>query len=270
MVGTKKTFFVLALVLFSVAIAPASAQEANENPKQPSVDNPHMHLWGTDDLSSCWTHFDSNDSTGSTEGGYGEKEFAEGQRLEVEYSCDMQESFQQDMYLNSNGTIEIRFVVNVFAGDCNDDCENLNITLYKGVTELARQEFPAVDNNGNDVLISWDIPVDGNMTRWNKSGEEPRIQFEYSMPGWNGFECILPFNDCTGHFGMYYENNEDGNQALVNFPVVNKSEAGIEDETGGGGDSDSKLPGFGLLTAMSSLAMASIAIGRKSQARENN
>ena len=264
----NKTLFVSFLVLFSVSAAPASAQEAVENPKQPSVDNPHMHFWGTDDLSSCWTHFDSNDSSGSTEGGYGEMQFSQGQRIEVEYTCDMQESFQQDMYLDSNGTIEIRVVVNTWTGNCgeNDDCENLNITLFKGVVQVARQEFPAVDNNGNDESIIWEIPVDANMTRWNKSGEEPRVKFEYSMPGYSEPECAIPFiTDCSGHFGMYYENNEDGNDARVIFPVINKTEAGIEDGPGSGSDDSGSglLPGFGLLLALSSLAMASIAIGRK-------
>ncbi len=264
----NKTLFVSFLVLFSVSAAPASAQEAVENPKQPSVDNPHMHFWGTDDLSSCWTHFDSNDSSGSTEGGYGEMQFSQGQRIEVEYTCAMQESFQQDMYLDSNGTIEIRVVVNTWTGNCgqNDDCENLNITLFKGVVQVARQEFPAVDNNGNDESIIWEIPVDANMTRWNKSGEEPRVKFEYSMPGYSEPECAIPIiTDCTGHFGMYYENNEDGNDARVIFPVINKTEAGIEDGPGSGSDDSGSglLPGFGLLLALSSLAMASIAIGRK-------
>ena len=263
----NKTLFLSFLVLFSVSAAPASAQEAIEDPKQPSVDNPHMHFWGTDDLSSCWTHFDSNDSSGSTEGGYGEMQFSQGQRIEVEYTCAMQESFQQDMYLDSNGTIELRVVVNTWTGNCgeNDDCENLNITLFKGVVQVARQEFPAVDNNGNDESIIWEIPVDANMTRWNKSGEEPRVQFEYSMPGYSGVECVLPITDCSGHFGMFYENNEDGNDARVIFPVVNKTEAGIEDGPGSGSDDSGSglLPGFGLLLALSSLAMASIAIGRK-------
>ena len=44
----------VALLLVSYIGAPASAQEVQEDPKQPSVDNPHMHIYGTDDLSSCF------------------------------------------------------------------------------------------------------------------------------------------------------------------------------------------------------------------------
>ncbi|MEK9910171.1 MAG: hypothetical protein VW498_07385, partial [Candidatus Thalassarchaeaceae archaeon] len=46
---------VLVLLLSSTA-APASAQV--NDPKQPSVDNPHMHFWGTSQMDQCWTHFD--------------------------------------------------------------------------------------------------------------------------------------------------------------------------------------------------------------------
>jgi hypothetical protein len=62
-------------------------------------------------------------------------------------------------------------------------CENLNLTLYKGGIELAKQEFPAVDTNGNDDSINWDIDVDRNMTRFNRSGEEPQLRVEFSKPG---------------------------------------------------------------------------------------
>ena len=89
-------FSVAILLLSSTSIVPASAQAA-EDPKQPSVDIPHMHLWGRDDLSSCWTHFDSNDSSGSAESGYGEQTFGDGQQVSVDYTCSMQDTFLQAM-----------------------------------------------------------------------------------------------------------------------------------------------------------------------------
>jgi len=248
------------LMASSVVITPAYAQ-ASDDPKQPSVDNPHMHLWGTDDLSSCWTHFDSNDSSGSAESGYGEQTFGDGQQVSVDYTCSMQDTFLQDMYLNSNGTIEVDLVVNIWSGDCSQgsECKNLTLTLYQGNVQIAQNEFQAVDNNGNDEMISWNIPVDQNTTRWNKSNEEPRLQVEFSWPGYNGFpgECIV--FSCEGHFRMYYENNEDGNDATVNFPVVNMTEAG-PNGGGPGDDEDDEgfLPGFGLLAGLGALALASM------------
>jgi len=97
---------VLILALSSTA-APASAQ-AND-PKQPSVDNPHMHFWGTAQLDQCWTHFDRNGSEGSAPEGYGEETFAENAQVEVDYTCRIEsgQTFKEDMYLSENGTIKI-------------------------------------------------------------------------------------------------------------------------------------------------------------------
>ena len=61
MAGRRLQALCLVLVLLlSATAAPASAQA--DDPKQPSVDNPHMHIWGTSQLDQCWTHFDRNES----------------------------------------------------------------------------------------------------------------------------------------------------------------------------------------------------------------
>ena len=65
----KASGLVLLMVLSTVA-APASAQEVVQDPKQPSPDNPHMHIYGNDDLRNCFSHFDGNDTTGSSSEGY--------------------------------------------------------------------------------------------------------------------------------------------------------------------------------------------------------
>ena len=41
---TAQAFGLALLLALSTVAAPASAQEAAQDPKQPSVDNPHMHF----------------------------------------------------------------------------------------------------------------------------------------------------------------------------------------------------------------------------------
>ena len=262
---------ILCMTIFlvsSATAAPASAQTADD-PKQPSVENPHMHFWGTDDFSSCWTHFDSNDSGGSAEQGYGDRTFNQGQRVEVSFTCRLQENFKDTMYLNPNGTIIIEIGVKIYSADCNDqeDCTNLTLTLQKGNLEVARQEFPSVDNSFNEEQIRWEIPVDQNMTSWNRSGEEPAIMIEYSKPGYNDITCILL--DCTGEFWFYYYNNQDGMNAQVNFPVVNMSEAtepaDPDGDNGDDGGIAGAVPGFGLTAGLGALALAAISSRSKNE-----
>ena len=258
---------VLILACGTIA-APASAQA--DDPKQPSVENPHMHFWGTSQLDSCWTHFDANDSAGSAPEGYGTKTFPENAQVEVDYTCRIQsgETFKQDMYLNENGTINIEMSFKIFSQDCDEqnECKDLTITLYRGTIEVA-MFTKAVEtvNNYEDFTISWNIPVNETMYRWNKSGEEPAIRVEYSAPNPSSLICLIPGTDCTGEFMMYYSNNEENYSVEANFPVINSSDAGPGDGGGDGGIGgavDDALPGFGLAAGLAALAMAAIGASR--------
>jgi len=257
-------------LLSSVMAAPASAQAADD-PRQPSVDNPHMHYWGTSDLASCWSHFDSNDSTGSSETGYGAKTFNSGQQVDVSFNCRSQDNFKENMYLNPNGTILIEVAVKIYSADCDPEqdsnCKDLTLSLYRGNIVVATQVFPAVGNNYEEEQVRWEIPVDNNMTVWNKSQEEPALQVEYSKPGVNDITCIVL--DCTGEFWFYYSNNEDGMDVEVNFPIINMTEVVDPNDDGDGGDDDGALPGglpgFGLMAGLGALAIAAVAANGRSE-----
>ena len=266
----KASGLVLLMILSTVA-APASAQDAVQDPKQPSVDNPHMHVWGDSGLNNCWTHFDRNDSAGSASEGYGEETFSQGQQVEVEFSCKMQENLKQDLYLDANGTITFEFVVAIYSADACDDeqneCTPLTFTLTKGSTEIAKQEFPNVNKDGGDEIIQWNLNTNETMARWNKSIEEPEIHVEFSWPGYNGIECII--FDCTGEFRFYYSNNENNDTVEVNFPVINQtipSQGGGDGDEGGiGGAVSDALPGFGLVAGIGALALAAVGASRFSR-----
>jgi hypothetical protein len=262
----KASGLVLLMVLSTVA-APASAQEVVQDPKQPSPDNPHMHIYGNDDLSNCFAHFDGNDTTGSSNQGYGEEVWtSQNSQIEMDYTCKMEESFKQDMYLDDNGTIEILLIFQIYADEngCGGSavCENLNLTLFKGTFELARQEFPNVPLNGNDYTVNWQIPIDKNMTRFNRT-EEPQIRVEFSYPGYNSIIPVIGYNG--GEFRMYY--HDPGNDtAEVEFPVVNQTlpGGGGEGEGIGGAISDA-VPGFGLIAGIGALALAAVGASRFSR-----
>ncbi len=261
----KASGLVLLMVLSTVA-APASAQEVAQDPKQPSVENPHMHFWGDSGLNNCWTHFDRNDSSGSASEGYGESEVSSG-RHDIDISCKIQDNFKQDMYLNPNGTIEFDFAVDVYApGQCNtaNPCENLNVTIWKGSMEVARQEYAGIDT-GNVETRNLQIDVTENMTRWNKSVDEPIVQFTWVGYADSGLQCVVFL--CDSYFRLYYSENPDNYSVEMNFPVVNQTlpGAGGEDEGGIGGAISDAVPGFGLIAGISALALAAVGASRFSR-----
>jgi hypothetical protein len=254
-------------LLSSVLAAPASAQAA-EDPKQPSVDNPHMHFWGTDDLSTCWTHFDGNGTEGSSADGFGESTVTNGKH-EVDFTCRIQENFKHNLYLDSNGTMFLEFTVDVYApGECSQStpCEELNVTLLKGNQEIAKEQFNGVDSGDPDTR-TWQIPVDSNTTRWNKSVEEPAINFRWVGNADSGPQCIIFL--CDSYFKFYYSNNEDGEPSEMNFPVINMTDAvepdGEGDGDGDGGSLPGGLPGFGLMAGLGALAIAAVAANQRTE-----
>jgi hypothetical protein len=252
------------LLALSTLVAPTTAQVADD-PKQPSIDNSMMYVWGTQDLGNCWTHFDSND-TATHEEGFGMKEFSQGSQVNVDYQCRLQDSLKEDMHLDPNGTIAFQLGFSTWSGDCEDDgndsnCMDLTITLSKGSLDVATKQFPAVSTSGDDEQILWDIPVDNNTVKWSFNGEDPIFRIQYSKPGYNGLECFV--QDCAGEFKMYYSNNQEGMKVDVKFPIINVSDVVDPNEEVASGSGDSGLPGFGLIAGLGALAMAAVLVSNK-------
>ncbi|PDH22655.1 MAG: hypothetical protein CND89_03915, partial [Marine Group II euryarchaeote MED-G38] len=97
------------LLALSTLVAPSTAQIAND-PKQPSEGNNVMVILGSQDLQNCFMHFDINDTTGSADQGYGQKDFSEGSQVNVMFNCQLEKSFIEHMYL-TNGSIKFDFTV---------------------------------------------------------------------------------------------------------------------------------------------------------------
>jgi len=254
------------LLALSTLVAPTTAQ-VTDDPKQPSIDNATMYVWGTQDLGNCWTHFDSND-TATHEEGFGMKEFSQGSQVNVDYQCRLQDSLKEDMHLDPNGTIAFQLGFSTWSGDCEDDgndsaCMDLKITLSKGSLDVATKQFPAVSTSGDDEQILWDIPVDNNTVKWSFNGEDPIFRIQYSKPGYNGLECAIPGQDCSGEFKMYYSNNQEGMKVDVKFPIINVSDVIDPNEEVASGSGDSGLPGFGLIAGLGALAMAAVLVSNK-------
>ena len=273
MAGRRLQALCLVLVMLSSTVAaPASAQTTD--PKQPSVENPHMHFWGTSQMDQCWTHFDRNGTDGSSQDGYGEKEFTgNGEQVDIDFTCRIQsgETFKENMYLNPNSSIVLELEFQIQHTDCTDtqECQDLTLTLFKGTIPVAKEEFPQIGGSDADENLRWEIPVAENMTSWNKSGEEPTLQIEFSKPGYSDpFTGCFAFL-CGGWFRFYYSDNPDNYTVEATFPVVNLTETAPGDGDGGdgllGGAVGDSLPGFGLAAGLGALAMAAIASSRREE-----
>jgi len=263
---TRGVVAVLLVMLLSSssAVAPASAQTVD--PEQPSTSNSMLYFWGNEDISDCWQNFDTGGSAGAADEGYGDEvDGGDSQRLEVDITCQMKYNFDEDVFLNPTGKISIEFGIRLDHAEAeSDEDEDLRITLMKGNLEVASKSFPDLTID-EDIQITWDLDVEENTTRWNRSGDEPRIRFTISKVGWDssGTPCegVLQVLKCGGSFRLYYANNQDGMRSQIQFPIVDAPEIVEEEEPEGDGmiPGVGSRPGFGLLSGLGALALASAA-----------
>ena len=213
---------VILLMTFSCFSLFVSAQsESVEN--HPTSEDPYMYFWGSDNLDNCWNNFE-NSSENSASEGYGEILFPEGQDVNVDFSCQLQTGFSEDVVLEINETISIRMKFNIESGNCGD-CE-LILTLFRGEVEIDQFiESANSINNGNDYTTDWDITVIDLIRTWSKD-TQTSISISYSVPAEAGPLCQSPIpggpisGDCSGNFRMYYsdESGEPGD-VYAEFPV---------------------------------------------------
>ncbi len=121
------------------------------------------------------------------------------------------------------------------------------------------ESFPQIGGSDADENLRWEIPVAENMTSWNKSGEEPALQIEFSKPGYSAVTCLIFL--CGGWFRFYYSDYSNDTVVQALFPIVNLTEEGPGDGDGG----DGLLGGAVLAAGLGALAMAAIASSRREE-----
>jgi len=253
---------VILTLLCSSCIVPVTWAQSLD-PEQPSPINNFLHFWGNEELSDCWESFDRENSEGSADQGYGEEvDGGDAQRLEVDITCRMKYDFDENVYLKAGMKITLEFGLRIDHADAeSEEDEDLTISLMRGSEVVDSRSFPDIATD-QDIQLKWELDVIENSTWWNASDGEPSLRFQISKMGWDasGTPCSGPLQvlKCGGFFRVYYSNNQEGLRTQIEFPIGETPEIIIEEE-----QEDKGVPGFGLLTGLSALAMAVIATRRE-------
>ena len=263
------------LMLGSSVASPASATGmtgamGGSADGQPDHTNNTAYIFGTTSGNPCWNNFnDTSDNSANT--GYGEDEQNSG-KLEVEWTCRMDPVLGDSMALEEGQDIRVTLFVDLQGswengqGNCQGDCENLNVSLMRGSVVSQTVEVAGLVEGQSTVTVNF--PVDENITIWNKTSDSPGIRVRMVMYADSGFGCGF-FFDCSAHFRLYYthpaegrEDPDEGGNSTMVFPILNQTAA--DDILGGGNggkkDAEEKgfLPGFGLLIGTGALAAAAV------------
>lgn len=263
----------LALMLAILMVTPTTAaplaegeikaMQVTADPRQPDHVNNTFHFYGRPNMEPCWGHFNGTDED-SAPNGYGEDD--SGGTLDLELTCRMDPALQKDIMLDQDEMIRIHLKIQADGnwqngnGNCNGDCENLNITLMRGGREVMTRQYDNIEP-GVETEVIWEIPVTEALVPWNKTEDSPAIRITMVIKAVEG-SFLFPGTDA--YFKLFYanENHAESDNSTVTFPILNDSAAA---EAGGGDDNlleGGDTPGFGTMIGVGGLALAALLSGR--------
>jgi hypothetical protein len=255
--GKALVALLLAAMLFTpVQGGDVTAQQATEeDPKQPSANSSTLYLYH-DGFADAWTHFADND-TDSTEEGELREEKDNGV-IDINLRFRMKPDLDRQLLMTENGEVRGNIKIDV-AGDwtngdnngpCNNDCENLNITVFKGSTELWTNQFTGIQQGEQSVPFTFTLTEE--QLQWDGRDDSPIIQVTMKVKG-NRQNGILPgtVQGEPAHFAIKL-----GMESRVELPIDEDSwnEDFVLDTDNTMDEEDT--PGFTLVTASAALGMA--------------
>ena len=163
----------------------------DEAPEQPCVNKTSTHLW-SDGSNRHWIHFNTTESENAADNLYSNDR--DNGVVTVDERFTMTPKLNKKLNMTVGG--EIRIVLNIYLegdwtnndqqsggdqGPCNQDCEELNISLWSGASEIVKQHVPQVSQGWNTVTVSHIITEEQSL--WDSSAANPSLQIEMKLKG---------------------------------------------------------------------------------------
>jgi len=233
-----------------------------EDPEQPCANQTVLYLW-SNGQSTFWSHFNANETDNAGNNMYAQEKASGVINIDQRFSMNPQMNKRLNMTLDG----EVRIVLNIYLegdwtnnnneGPCTNDCEELNVTLWAGATEILRQHVPQVSSGWNPITITHRITE--GQTLWDSSTANPSIQIQMKVKGdeqtgWLGTTQGTPAN-------FTLELSAEGD-SRVEFPIDPASwdesfQAG-EDGMPAAADDGGILPGFLFTSALATMTLAAV------------
>ena len=251
----------IALVLVAMLLVPVQAgdvtvqQQQQEDPRQPNENNTTMYLYH-DGFSDAWSHFNTNDTDSAAEGE--KREEKDNGIIDINFRFRMKPDLQKRLLMEENGEFRGNFKIDVGGdwtngdndGPCNNDCENLNITIFRGGAEVWTNQFTGIQQGEQNVPFAFAVTEDH--IEWDGRDDNPIIEVTMKVKGdrQNGF---VP-GTVTGepaHFAIKL-----GEESRFEMPI--SADSWTEEFQAGDDDmmDEEDTPGFTLVVAGAALGMA--------------
>ena len=273
---SMRSAIAVAVLMCMLVLVPATAepntmmQSGSKDPKQPNEGNTTMRVYS--DGRNCWVHFNDNDTEGegATEDEPYYEETLENGLLEIDLWCEMEPSLKPSLLLDAAAAFGGNILIELSGswengqegctGSNNNNCENLNISFYRGTSVFYREEMAGLSDGTNNIQIN--APVVEEYLEFDGSSDTPQIRFEM---------VIVGNYQRTGPGGIFEEGEEAlfrlylGNNSTIDWPVDPSTwDEGFafeeEDEVNKGKDD---TPGFTTVLAMAAVAAGALLMRRR-------
>ena len=260
----------IALVLVAMLLVPVQAgdvtvqQQQEEDPRQPNANNTTMYLFH-DGFADAWSHFNMSDSESTTEGEF--REDKDNGVIDINMRFRMKPDLQMRLLMDENGEFRGNFKIDVEGdftngdnnGPCNNDCENLNITVFKGGMEVWTQQFTGIQQGEQNVPFAFAVTEDS--MEWDGRDDNPIIQVTMKVKG-DEQAGIIP-QTVTGdpaHFAIKL-----GQESRFEMPISPDSWTEEFQDGEDGMMDEEDTPGFTLVVASAALGMAMFVNQRRNE-----
>jgi hypothetical protein len=239
-----------------------------DDPEQPCANQTVLYLW-SNGQSTFWSHFNANETDNAADNTYSQAKSSGVVSIDQRYSMKPQLNKRLNMTLDG----EIRIVLNIYLegdwtnnnndGPCQNDCEELNVTLWSGATAIVRQHVPQVSTGWNPITISHRVTE--GQTLWDASTANPSIQLEMKVKGDRNTGFFATGNPANFTIKL----SADGD-SRIELPIDPASwdadfQAGEDDGT----NLPEEQPGFLVMAALATMTLAAVYLPSREEESEN-
>ena len=257
---------VIALVLVAMLLVPVQAgdvsaqQTQQEDPKQPNANNTTMYMYH-DGFADAWSHFANNDTESTEEGELREEK--DNGVIDINLRFRMKPDLDKRLLMTADGEFRGNFKIDVGGdwtndqdGPCNNDCENLNITVFRGASEVYTNQFTGIQQGEQTVPFAFAVTEDH--AEWDGRDDSPIIEVTMKLKG-NQQNGLIP-GTVTGDQAWFAI--KLGEESRFEMPISDDS---WSEEFQAGDDmmETEDTPGFTLVVASAALGMALFVNHRK-------
>ena len=240
-----------------------------EDPKQPCDNRTILFLY-SNGYSTFWSHFNTTEDDNIASNEWQQEKDQGVIDIDERFTMNPQMSKRLNMTLDG----EVKVTLNIFLegdwtnndsqGPCQQDCDELNVTLWAGATQVFRQHVPGVSEGWNTVMFTYRI-VEGQEL-WDASTANPSLQIEMKVKG-DRQQGIIP-GTITGEIANFSMRLSGDGDTRVELPVDDSSWS-EEFQAGDEMVEPVEQPGFLFVTAIAAMTIAAVYVPSRKDDSEN-